>query len=159
MDEKFIFGASVVCLVFGLWLCFLPTHRYLRFKSVGAAGGLLLVMGVVLMTTFKWTEVAIKVSGLEVRIAELQQRVNAYTESLQTVRNSVSPQMQSETLQALLDSYKQVSNTDFTPDQLANFEAALDAAQLTVVPVNTLNKALRFNSQKLNYEPPRPSGG
>ncbi|ASP84306.1 hypothetical protein I7G86_10060 [Sinorhizobium meliloti] len=69
MNENFILGASIFCLLVGVSFCWPPIERYRGAKQVGAFGMLLVLCGVVLMTTFKWTEVAIKISDLEFKLA------------------------------------------------------------------------------------------
>ncbi|MBY5314197.1 hypothetical protein GR210_28680 [Rhizobium leguminosarum] len=72
MNEYFILAASVFCLLVGIGFCWPPIERYRNSISVGAFGTLLVLSGVVLMTTFKWTDVAIKVSGLEFKLEAAQ---------------------------------------------------------------------------------------
>ena len=138
MDAQFVFAASCLCLVAGCGLCFLPANRYLRLNSIDAAGALFLVCGVVLMTTFKWTEVAIKVSGLEVRLAEAEGRADEARMRLALVRQSVTPEAQSAARQAVLATYKEISSTDPSEAQLADFTMALNDAQVTMIPATAL---------------------
>ena len=135
MNEWFIFAASFVCLAVGMVLCSLPANRYFRSANVGFAGFFILVLGVVLMTTFKWTEVAIKFSGLEVRLAEAERQVTEARTSLAAVQEAITPEAKTQALEAVLAKYKQVSNTVPSEEQVTDFTTALGAANVTVVPL------------------------
>jgi hypothetical protein len=106
--------------------------------NIGAAGGLFLICGVVLMTTFKWTEVALKISGLEVKLAEAENEARMAQSALTAIKVATSPEGKKQSLDALLANYRQLSNTDPTASQLADFERALDSADVTIVPVQAL---------------------
>lgn len=151
MNEQFVFAASCLCLAVGLGLCLLPANRYFRSSSIGYAGTLFLVCGMVLMTTFKWTEVAIKVSELEVRLSEAQQEAAKARISLAMVQKGVTPEATSQAIEAVLATYKKVSNTDPSPDQVADFTTALNAANVTIIPVEALSGVEGY--QKLIFEP------
>jgi hypothetical protein len=139
MNETFVFLASCVCMLVGILLCALPANRYFRTIGVGAMGPLLLVCGVVLMTTFKWDEVAIKLSGLELKLAEAQENLDSVQARFAAVEKSITPQAQSQALAELLDKYEQVSSTTPSDTQVKDFGAALTAANVTVLPLSTLN--------------------
>jgi len=90
MNYSFVYFASAVCLFAGAALIFLPGRRYYYHSSVGLVGSLLLLSGVVLMTTFKWTEVFIKVSGLEFQLAKAEEEARMAKAKLASISNSVN---------------------------------------------------------------------
>ncbi|CAN7449453.1 hypothetical protein LJR235_002892 [Pararhizobium sp. LjRoot235] len=151
MNENFVFAASCICLLAGIALCFLPAARYWRRVAVGAFGPLLILMGVVLMTTFKWTEVAIKISDLEVKLAEAELKNTLTQARFAAVQEAVTPEGKSQTLQTLLTNYKQVAKTPPSDEQLANFNAALKAAKVTLIPVEAVTGVPDYSN--LKFEP------
>lgn len=139
MNEIFIPIASAICLAIGLAFCWPPIERYRRSATVGAFGTLLVVCGVVLMTTFKWTEVAIKISDLEVKLAEAQREASSARVKLAMVQQSLTTEATAEAFDAVLTTYKQVSNSVPTGEQVSDFQEALKAANVQVIPVSALN--------------------
>ncbi|MCA1366668.1 hypothetical protein I6F15_04510 [Bradyrhizobium sp. BRP14] len=146
MDDSFVFAASSVCLVAGIALCFLPANKYARTTSVGMSGGLFLICGVVLMTTFKWTEVAFKISEVEVKIAEaLKERDDALAlaasreNSLKAVALAAEPTSQDKAIDEILRTVY-VSDEDALDRVKAytKFKNALQDNNLTVVPTSAL---------------------
>lgn len=151
MNDGFVFVASCVCLFTGAAFCFLPVSRYWRGIAVGAFGPLLLVLGAVMMTTFKWTEVAIKVSGLEVKIAEAEKKAADAVGRLAAVERGTTPQAKNQALQTLLATYSKVSADAPSEKQVEDFNAALTAAKVTVVPIEALNAVQDY--QKFEIQP------
>jgi hypothetical protein len=141
MGESFSFYASCICLAAGILLLSLPANRYWRVVAVGAMGPLFLVCGVVLMTTFKWTEVAIKLSDLEVKLSRANADLFNANMRLASVKQVLTPAVQTESLTAVLAKYEQLSNTVPSKEQVRDFRAALDAANVKVVPYDVFNEA------------------
>ncbi|WQO66840.1 hypothetical protein U8C40_06765 [Sinorhizobium medicae] len=146
MDDRFIFAASSVCLITGIALCFLPANKYARTTSVGMSGALFLVCGVVLMTTFKWTEVAFKVSEVEVKIAKaLKERDEALAvaaareNSLKAVASAAEPESQDKAIDEILRTVY-ISENDELDRMKAytKFKTALEDNNFTVVPTSAL---------------------
>jgi hypothetical protein len=152
MNEWFIFGASCVCLAVGIALCFLPASKYARTSSVGFAGALFLVCGIVLMTTFKWTEVAFKISEVEVKLANaLKERDEALAVaaardlSLKMVASAAEPETQDKAIDEIVRTVY-FSESDEPNRQAAydKIKTALQENNLTVVPTSALPSANNF---------------
>lgn len=146
MNDNFVFAASSVCLVAGIALCFLPANKYARTTSIGMSGALFLICGVVLMTTFKWTEVAFKISEVEVKIADaLKQRDEALAlaasreNSLKAVALAAEPASQDKAIDEILRTVY-VSGEDALDRMKAStkLKNALQDNNLTVVPTSAL---------------------
>ncbi len=138
MPVSFVFYASVACLIFGIVLCCLPVRRYWTGVNVGLFGFFIVVMGVVLMTTFKWTEVAIKISDLEVKLAEAEAAKDSAVGKLVAVQTSLTPTARSEALQSLFSSYKTLASAPPSKAEVETFTRALEAASVTVVPARAV---------------------
>lgn len=144
MQGSFAFYASVACLVFGILLCCLPIRRYWTGLNVGLFGFFVVLMGVVLMTTFKWTEVAIKISDLEVKLAKAEAAKDSAVGELAEFQSSLTPTARTEALQSLLSSYRELASVPPSKAEVETFTKALNAASVTVVPVSAVsdNKGL-----------------
>nr|WP_064245334.1 hypothetical protein [Rhizobium leguminosarum]OAP96879.1 hypothetical protein A4U53_11885 [Rhizobium leguminosarum] len=145
MNNQFVFFASSICLAAGSAFCFMPAARYWRQIAVGGLGGILVVMGVVLMTTFKWTEVAIKISGLEIKIAEAEKRANtaqlALSErdaALAGVVAAASKDGQAKTLDAFFTKLDNDQQQPVTTEFVGKAKQALEDAGLAIVPASTI---------------------
>lgn len=139
MTENFAFVASCICLLVGITLCFLPANRYRKTLRVGAIGSLFLLCGVVLMTTFKWTEVAIKISKLEVKLSEAQKEATSARVSLAMVQRGITQQAKNQALEAVLTTYSEVARVKPTSAQVSMINEALKAANVTIVPTAAFN--------------------
>ena len=139
MQVSFVFYASVACLIFGILLCCLPVRRYWTGVNVGLFGFFIVVMGVVLMTTFKWTEVAIKISDLEVKLAEAEAAKDSAVGKLVAVQTSLTPTARSDALKSLISSYKTLASVPPSKSEVETFTKALDAASVTVVPASVVS--------------------
>lgn len=165
MDETFIFAASCLCLAVGALLCSLPATKYARTTSIGLAGSLFLVCGVILMTTFKWTEVAFKISDVEVKIAKaIKERDEAIAlaaareTSLKQVASAAQPESQDKAIDEILRTVY-VSDGDALDRMKAytKFKNALQDNNLTVVPTSALPTSMNFPESLLEEKAPAPT--
>lgn len=145
MQGDFIFWASVVCLVVGSGLCVTPAAKYLFQPKVGWFAAPLLLGGLVLMTTFKWTEVALKISNMELRVAEANQRADAANARLATIQSAATPKAETASLDRLLNQYKSLSPTPPSEQQVNLFIQAMKAADVTILPAAAVNAAHKID--------------
>ncbi|WP_053249822.1 hypothetical protein [Ensifer adhaerens] len=75
MNENYILVASILCFLVGFAFCWPPIWRYLGKSKVTGFGYFLVFMGVILMTTFKWSEVVVEAQGYKLQIAQAQQQI------------------------------------------------------------------------------------
>ncbi len=155
MNEHFVFWASLVCLLAGAAFCFLPAARYFQKVAVGAFGGVLIVVGAVLMTTFKWTEVAIKVSGLELRLAEAEiakqkaELALAQTDGiLAKVKIAASEEAQAQTLDAIFAKLDANETKPVPPEYVDKTKRILQDAGLTIIPTSTIPTGFSWDQLK-----------
>jgi hypothetical protein len=66
---------SIVSFLVGCTLLFLPARRYWFKVSPGAFGAFLACTGFLLMTVFKWTDIAVNFAGLEMRLQAAQAKI------------------------------------------------------------------------------------
>lgn len=64
-----------IAFVVGLVSWALPAWKYHKQTNVGAFAGALLAAGVILMSMFKWSEVALDVAGAKLEIKERDQKI------------------------------------------------------------------------------------
>lgn len=157
MQEYFIFGASVFCLVVGLVFCWPPIERYRGARTVGGFGALLVICGVVLMTTFKWTEVAIKVSDFEVRLAEAEQRANQAELALQSrtleidkVLKAASTAGQEQTFDVFVTTLSADGKQPVSAESAEIVKKALEDAGLTIIPTDSIPDYKTAEERPLN---------
>lgn len=84
MDPTFVMIATGICIVVGLGLLFLPVRRYFGQIEITLSGVLFVFAGVILITTFKWTDIAMKIGDWELKIAQQQQAITTMTAALQS---------------------------------------------------------------------------
>ncbi|OYD03713.1 hypothetical protein [Rhizobium sp. N4311] len=143
MNEYFILAASVFCLLVGIGFCWPPIERYRNSINVGAFGMLLVLCGVVLMTTFKWTDVAIKISGLEFKLETAQQEVKqarlelaASAQKLSDLALAASKPSQDKAWDKV---FKTVASDPASGDKkeaVLTVKEALDKSDFTIVPMD-----------------------
>lgn len=145
MQEYFIFGASVFCLLVGLLFCWPPIERYRAARNVGIFGTLLIVCGVVLMTTFKWTEVAIKLKDFEVRLAEAENKTKQAqaalqdkTDEIERVMEAASKAGQKQTFDVFVTKLSAEGNQPVSPENAQIVKQALEAGGLTIIPTSSI---------------------
>lgn len=68
-------------MLLGILFCIPPISIYIKQKPVKTFGLALFTCGFLLITSFKWTEMAIKIGNYEVKIANAQQKIDNLTES------------------------------------------------------------------------------
>ena len=73
---------SSIAFVVGLVSWAVPAWKYHKITKVGVFALPLLLCGVILMTTFKWDEIAVEVSGAKVELKKAQQQITTLTEQL-----------------------------------------------------------------------------
>lgn len=141
MNEYFILAASVFCLLVGIGFCWPPIERYRNSIGVGAFGMLLVLCGVVLMTTFKWTEVAIKISDLEFKLAtaqkaEQQARIELAEseQKLSDLAVAASKPSQDKAWSDILKTAKSNPALSGKEDTISIVKKAFDESDYTVVP-------------------------
>lgn len=138
MQETFVFWGSVSCLIVGTALCLTPASRYLFASKVGWFAVPLLFVGLVLMTTFKWTEVAIKMSDLELKFAEAQKEAEDARRQLAAIKDATDPAAETATLRNVLDNYRIVAKVPPSLEQINSFTKALRASSVTIVPTSVI---------------------
>jgi hypothetical protein len=148
MNETFVTIATGICLLVGLGFCWLPVNRYRKAVAVGGFGTLLIVLGVTLMTTYKWTEVAIKISDLEFKLAEAQAETTKFKLALADVQKGSTEQAKSKAFETILINYKELAKSEPTPSDIQYFKEAVAASDVTFLPAQSLEKAqeLRWDS-------------
>ncbi|MBO0904295.1 hypothetical protein [Jiella sonneratiae] len=76
MEPMFVMLLTGFCALFGAILMSLPARRYYINIRNTAFGVALLFSGVILSTTFKWTDVAMKIGQWEVKIAQQERALS-----------------------------------------------------------------------------------
>lgn len=150
---------SIACAITGLVFCLAPVNKFHRFSAsdVGWAGSLFALLGVILMTTFKWGEVALEVSGAKLHIQQAEARI-------ETLKNEVAQRdMAIAQIKLASDESKQLAAANdvkvkgevlgfwtntakLTPEQISE---ALSASGFTVVPTSDINKLPSFTAEYL----------
>lgn len=145
MNEYFILAASVFCLLVGIGFCWPPIERYRNSIGVGAFGMLLVLCGVVLMTTFKWTDVAIKISGLEFKLetaqkAEQQARFELAEseQKLSALAFAASKPSQDRAWADILKTAQADPEPGDKKDAISLVKKAFDKSDYTLVPADSV---------------------
>ncbi|MGO7279389.1 hypothetical protein ACCT18_29500 [Rhizobium ruizarguesonis] len=143
MNEYFVLAASVFCLFVGIGFCWPPIERYRNSIGVGAFGMLLILCGVVLMTTFKWTDVAIKISGLEFKLETAQKETKQarleLAESEQKLSDFALAASKPSQDKAWDNVFKTVASDPASGDKkeaVLRVKEALDKSDYTIVPMD-----------------------
>jgi len=144
MNIYIVTALSIACAIAGALLVFAPVNKYNRFtaKDVGTIGAMFVFLGVVLMTTFKWGEVALKVYGAELVISrletqkmELQRQVTQRDEAIASIKASGDAAKQLAAAAALKTQGNitgvWTTADNFTPEEL---KQTLEKSGFTVVP-------------------------
>lgn len=82
MDPKAILIMTSIAFVVGLVSWALPAWKYHRQTKVGIFAGALLAAGIVFMSMFKWSEIALEVAGAKLQIKERDQKISALQTNL-----------------------------------------------------------------------------
>lgn len=77
MDPQALVIFSALAFVIGFLSWAVPAWKYHTQTKVGVFAVALLFAGLVLMTTFKWSDIALEVSGATLKISELQEELDA----------------------------------------------------------------------------------
>jgi hypothetical protein len=77
---------SSVCFVIGAASWFLPARRYYINLPLGGFAMLFVVVGLILMTVFKWEEVAVEISGLKLQLSKAEEKAAGLTGELSVAR-------------------------------------------------------------------------
>lgn len=80
MEPNFLMTLTGIAMLLGILFCIPPISVYLKQKPVKTFGLVLFASGFLLITSFKWTEMAIKIGKYEVTIANAEQTINDLTE-------------------------------------------------------------------------------
>lgn len=80
MEQNFLMILTGTAMLLGILFCVPPISIYIKQKPVKTFGLVLFGSGFLLITSFKWTEMAIKIGNYEVKIANAEQTINELTE-------------------------------------------------------------------------------
>ena len=75
MDQQIAVYLSIAAFVIGVLSWAIPSAKYWSQTRVGGFAIALLLSGIVLMTTFKWTDIALEISGARLKISQLEDRL------------------------------------------------------------------------------------
>ncbi|MEX2741099.1 hypothetical protein AB3480_06580 [Rhizobium mongolense] len=157
MNEYFVLLASCICLVIGIAFCFPPIERYRGSRNVGAFGTTLVILGVVLMTTFKWTDVAIKISGLEFKLQAAQQEAGRLSAALSDKENALmqlsmaaGKSSQKRYLDSIITSVQTETKNTADSKTLDLVKQAFDKSDYSVVPTGSVPVYSVDSGQRLN---------
>ena len=76
MEPNFLMILTGIAMFLGIAFCIPPISVYMGQKPVKTFGLILFASGFLLITSFKWTEVAIKIRDYEVKIANAEKALN-----------------------------------------------------------------------------------
>ncbi|CAN7179308.1 hypothetical protein LJR251_000306 [Rhizobium rhizogenes] len=152
---------SILCFAVGLWFCWPPIEKYRASIKTGAFGVFLVIVGVVLMTTFKWSDAIVRVIGIDMElrqaqahVSELQISLDDARRTIETVRAASNPTEQNVFLKTVASSVSALPEfkSDSNPVEPQTIEDAVKTAVQKsgyfVVPYTTLNKPSSFEVDK-----------
>lgn len=90
MDPKAILVMTSIAFVVGLVSWALPAWKYHRQTKVGIFAGALLAAGIVFMSMFKWSEIALEVAGAKLQIKERDQKISALQTNLLNAQTALA---------------------------------------------------------------------
>jgi uncharacterized membrane protein len=140
---------SIFCFVAGVVFCFFPIEKYRSMSRPGGFGALLVVCGVILMTTFKWTEVVIEVGQLKAQIKQAQAKLEevqlALNKSEQTF-SMLQASTEFEVQKALIDKlagFGPVQPVNSAEELQSAFQKALSDSNYVVLPASEVRSLPR----------------
>ncbi|RWO25253.1 MAG: hypothetical protein EOS10_31010 [Mesorhizobium sp.] len=90
MDPKAILMMTSIAFVVGIVSWALPAWKYHRQTKVGVFAGALLAAGIVFMSMFKWSEIALEVAGAKLQIKERDQKISALQTNLLKAQSALA---------------------------------------------------------------------
>ncbi|WP_077960782.1 hypothetical protein [Ensifer adhaerens] len=158
MNIYIVTALSIACAIVGALLVFAPVNKYHRFsaKEVGAIGGIFVFLGVVLMTTFKWSEVVLEVSGAKLQLLRAEDQIKELSEQVAVRDQAIASIKASTEATKQLAAAKELKTqgnitgvwttaNNITPEEL---KQTLEKSGFTVVPTSEIKNLPEFLAKR-----------
>ncbi|RUW85310.1 hypothetical protein [Mesorhizobium sp. M1E.F.Ca.ET.063.01.1.1] len=153
MDPNAILIMTSVAFVAGLISWALPAWKYHKQTNVGVFAGALLAAGIIFMSMFKWTDVALEIAGAKIEIKVRDQKISELQAGLAKAETALAQveEKAPDTTELASSIQEAMKKAGYTVDQSTVKSIATDSLK----PLQTYFKSPEWNSTKL----PAPQGG
>ncbi|TIP22525.1 MAG: hypothetical protein E5X67_36740 [Mesorhizobium sp.] len=147
MDPNAILTMTAIAFVVGVASWAVPTWKYAKHTEVGIFAGALLLAGIVFMSMFKWSDVALEVWGAKLQIKERDQRISELQTNLLKAQTALAQVENKAPDPEVLASYinEAMQKVGVTVDQ----NTVKTIATESLKPLQTYFDSTEWNSTKL----------